>query len=128
MFGWVIPRGLSLGARGERVAARHLRRAGYRVLAKNLRSRVGEVDVLAVGPDGRTVVVVEVKTGAGGPMLPEVRVGAAKQRKLTALAVGLVRRHKLEGRPIRFDVVGVTLKAGEKPVVRHYEGAFESRL
>ncbi|MEX0653346.1 MAG: YraN family protein [Phycisphaeraceae bacterium] len=118
----------SLGGRGERVAAKHLKRQGYRVVARNLRCKVGEIDLLAEAPDGRTVVVVEVKAGRGGPLPPEVRVGAAKQRKLVSLAVQLVRRHRLHRRPIRFDVIGVDLPARGKPVVRHHVGAFEARV
>src|SRR5688572_661768 len=85
----------SLGARGERVAARLLRREGYRVLARNLRSRLGEVDILAEAPDGHTIVIVEVKagTGAAAALRPEVHVNAAKQRKLAALASNLARRY-----------------------------------
>ncbi len=48
----------SVAARGERTAARHLTRRGYRILGRNLRNRFGEIDILAEDPDRRTVVVV----------------------------------------------------------------------
>jgi putative endonuclease len=117
---------------GERIAAKHLRRQGYRILARNISNAHGEIDVLAEAPDGRTIVVVEVKSSlpeshADNPR-PEVRVNEHKQRKLAALAMQLVRRYKLQDRPVRFDVVGVDLpRKGEQPVVRHHVGAFESR-
>lgn len=120
--------GHRLGRRGEAVAARHLKRRGYRILGRNLRSRIGEVDLLAAAPDGRTIVVVEVKTGGAGQLPPELRVGQAKQRKLVALAVHLARRHRLHDRPIRFDVIGVDLPAKGDPVVRHHAGAFASHV
>ncbi len=119
-------------ARGERIAANHLRKQGYRILARNISNAHGEIDIVAQAPDQRTVVIVEVKCSlpdshAGNP-LPEVRVNEHKQRKLAALAGQLVRRFKLHDRPVRFDVVGVDLpRKGEQPVVRHHVAAFESR-
>ena len=131
----------SVGQRGERAAARHLKKTGYRILARNLRNRFGEVDLLAQAPDGRTIVIVEVKAAVialeerngsnrRNP-LPEEHVNAAKQRKLTALASQLARQHKLQDRPIRFDVVGVDLPPADapgnpKPTIRHHEAAFEA--
>lgn len=112
------------GRRGESLAAEHLKRSGYRVLARNLRNRFGEIDLLARAPDG-TVIVAEVKTAEAGSAMPELRVDAAKQRRLAALAAQAARRHKLTGERLRFDVLAVTL-AGDDPTVRHIQGAFES--
>lgn len=125
---WLAP--LSDGARGERVAAHWLRQQGYRILRANLASRVGEVDLLAQAPDQRTIVFVEVKTSRRqlGPLRPEVRVGRAKQQRLARLASHWTRRLRLGDRPVRFDVVGVTLGQSDKPEVRHIPGAFESHL
>ena len=130
------------GDQGERVATAYLKQAGYQVLGKNLRTRFGEVDLLVQAPDGRTVVLVEVKTRAmtspGKPdqtdpqrltTAPEVRVGQRKRTRLVALAGQLARRHGLTQRPIRFDVVGVDLPPnGKRPTVRHHVGAFESHV
>ena len=120
------------GPAGEHAAARFLRRQGYRILARNCRNRFGEVDLLALAPDRRTLVLVEVKTRVGdqGPP-PEWRVGRDKQRKLTALAAQLARRHRLTDRPWRFDVIGVDLHprhTKQPPTIRHHPAAFEARL
>jgi len=129
---------LRVGERGERVAQRHLRTQGYRLLATNARSRWGEIDILAEAPDGRTLVLVEVKSrrldagdaenarNAADIFRPEFHVNAQKQRQLVRLGVQIAQRYKLTDRPFRFDVIGVDLVASGKPVVRHYEGAFES--
>ena len=56
----------ALGALGERLAAEHLERAGYRIVERNYRTRYGELDIVASGE--RCLVFCEVKTSApGGP-------------------------------------------------------------
>lgn len=118
----------SPGARGERAAERYLRKKKYKTLARNLRTRLGEIDLLMLSPDRKHAVLVEVKTSENRKtaIRPEYRVGPKKQRKLTALAYKLKQQHKLDGLGIRFDVVGIDLRDGEKPEVRHYENAFEA--
>lgn len=119
----------TLGARGERAAASHLKRHGYRVIARNRRSRLGELDLLALSPDRRRLVVVEVKAGQhGSPLPPEVHVNPAKQRKITALAAEFVRRHRFAARPIRFDVIAVAFDDDRVADLRHHEAAFESHV
>ena len=117
------------GQLGEKLAERYLKSLGYKTIARNLSSRLGEIDLLMTAPDRRTIVFVEVKTAAPGrtsKVPPEHRVGHAKQRKIAQLAARLIARHKLTDRPIRFDVVGVTLHADQAPEIRHYPAAFES--
>ncbi len=119
------------GSTGEHLAAEHLKKLGYRILARNLRNRFGEVDLLAEAPDGRTIVVAEVKAAEfhNDALPPEVRVNLHKQRKLTALACQVARRYRLEDRPIRFDVIGVTLPNEQHAAqIRHHTGAFESHV
>lgn len=116
------------GPRGERAAERYLRKKKYKRLARNLRSRTGEIDLVVLSPDRKLLVLVEVKSANNRTtaILPEHRVGAKKQRKLTALAYQLKQRHKLDALGVRFDIVGVDLREGKPPEVRHYENAFEA--
>ncbi|MFI4856098.1 MAG: YraN family protein [Phycisphaerales bacterium JB065] len=121
---------LRVGAGGERLASRHLRRHGYRVIARNLRTPVGEVDLLCLAPDRRTVVVVEVKTrcydgneSGRSRLPPELALNAAKKRKLLAIAQDLIRRKKWSGRTVRIDLIAIDLKHGEEPVLRHHINA-----
>lgn len=112
-----------LGARGEAVAARFLRRRGYYIVARGDRI-TGELDIVAV--DGRTVVFVEVKTrethAAGSPA---EAVDAEKQRRLTRAALGYLRRHDLLECSARFDVVAITWPAGQRrPHIEHFVDAF----
>lgn len=125
---WISRKPLTLGQRGERVAADHLRRAGYRILARNLRQRFGEIDLIARPRGERVVAVVEVKTMRTDAPPPEAHVNRAKQAKLTALAGQLVRRYRLHDRPVRFDVVGVVWPDDcDTPTrITHHPGAFEA--
>lgn len=129
MLGW-LTRWRSVGARGERAAARHLRSRGYTIHARNLRTTLGEIDILATDPDGKTLVLVEVKSARGdeanGSPRPEEHVNPQKQRKLASLALALSRRRRFADRPMRFDVIGVNLPEGKPPTIRHHVGAFES--
>ena len=114
----------TLGQRGEALAERHLRRKGYKIVARGSRAALGELDLVAV--DGRTVVFVEVKTrrsqDAGHPA---DAVDDEKQRRLTRLAVSYLRRHGLLEYPARFDVVAITWPDGRgKPLVEHIPRAF----
>ncbi len=129
MIRWPWQVELTLGQRGERVAAKHLRQQGYRILARNLRSRIGEVDLVASDCKRDAIAIVEVKTTQSDDPPPEVHVDPRKQRKLTALAMDLVRRHRWEDRAIRFDVVAIVWPAGAKRPSRitHHVGAFEAR-
>jgi len=110
------------GARWEREAARHLERLGYRILGRNVRCRLGEIDLVAL--DGPTVVFVEVKgKGGRGHGRPEEMVTAAKQRRLTLLARWYLLQRGWLARPARFDVVAVDDgPAGRE--VRHHRDAF----
>ncbi|MEO0474506.1 MAG: YraN family protein [Planctomycetota bacterium] len=119
----------SPGEQGERLAEKHLKRQGYKTIARNLRCRAGEIDLFMLGPDGRTLVFVEVKTAQAdrqSSVPPELRVGHQKQRKIVALATRLITKHKLTDRPVRFDIVGVDLHDDRPPEIRHYVAAFES--
>ena len=115
----------ALGLEGEAAAARWLERRGLVILARNLRSRLGEIDLLA--RDGGTLVFVEVKArrvGSGDP--PEAAVDTRKRARLGRLALGYLAAHRLGERSCRFDVVGVSLdESGCVTAVRHLRHAFD---
>lgn len=116
-----------LGDKGERAAVRHLKRLGYRIVLRNARTRLGEIDIIAVDPaDGDCIVFVEVKTlSAGADGHPTDHVTARKQRQLTRLALAWLRQRGLLERRARFDVVAVTWSDRRTPHVEHYRHAFE---
>jgi putative endonuclease len=115
-----------LAVRGEEAAASYLRRRGYRILGRRLRSELGEIDLVAL--DGRTVVFVEVKTRQSAEAgHPADTVDRAKQRRLTRLAVAYLKRHGLLEASARFDVVAVTWPEGERrPTIEHIKSAYDA--
>ena len=116
----------SLGQRGERAAAKYLRRKGYKIVAHGNRLRPGELDLVAV--DGRTVVFVEVKTRRSDRYgNPAEAVNLQKQRRLTRLAVTYLKRHRLLEYPARFDVVAIIWPEDRRrPTIEHFKNAFEA--
>ena len=116
-----------LGRRGERLAERRLRRSGYRVVGRRVQLPSGEIDLIAVAP-GRRVVFVEVKTRRGDLFTrPGMAVDQQKRARLRRLAGEFIRRHRLQGCGIRFDVVTVVWpRDGSAPRVVHYPAAFDA--
>jgi putative endonuclease len=114
------------GSRSERAAARFLRRAGYRILARNYSSRLGELDLVAL--DGRTIVFVEVRSTEDEDVSrPAESVDATKQERLTRLALDYLSRYRLLGQSARFDVLAISWPPGRRePVIEHHRLAFEA--
>ena len=112
------------GQAGESAAENYLRRKGYRIMARNLRSSVGELDIVA--EDGQVLVFVEVKarrTGAFGGAIHAVH--QRKQEKLIQLAAKYLARHHIKDRPCRFDVVLLQGTDAVAPDIEHIQNAFE---
>ncbi len=96
-----------MGAKGERIAVRRLRLRGYRILTRNYRAAGAEID--AVGLDGHTLVFIEVKTRLSGTAgAPEESVNRLKQNHIRRAAAIYARAHRMEHRPMRFDVVAIS--------------------
>lgn len=114
------------GSRSERVAARFLRRAGFRILARNLSGPLGEIDLVAVDRD--CIVFVEVRSTASTDLTRTAEsVDAVKQGRLTRLALDFLRRHRLLDRPARFDVLAISWPTQQRePTIAHYRQAFEA--
>lgn len=114
----------SIGHAGESAAEEYLRRKGYRIVARNLRSPVGELDLVA--EDGRVLVFIEVKarrTDAFGGAIHAVH--QRKQEKLIQLAAQYLARHHISDRLCRFDVVLLQSTGAVAPQIEHIQNAFE---
>ncbi|NTU67863.1 MAG: YraN family protein [Chlorobiaceae bacterium] len=96
----------TLGAEGERIAARYLAGKGYRILERNFRFMRNEIDIIAA--DGREICFIEVKTRASlDKGHPAEAVTPRKQKEIIRAASGYISR--LDGPPpdCRFDVIAI---------------------
>src|ERR1700741_2889651 len=123
LFAGSAPRD-ALGQRGENVAARYLRNKGYKIIVRNFRCELGEIDIIA--RDGKTLVFVEVKTRAYDDPTPEEQVNVTKQHQNTKVAKMYLGRFGQPQPPARFDVVAVVWPTGQPPIIRHTTDAFEA--
>ena len=114
----------ALGQRGENAAAKFLRNAGYKIICRNFRCGVGEIDIVA--RDGKTLVFAEVKTRVDDEPTPEDQVNPTKQHQLTKAARFYLCRYGTPQPPARFDVIAVVWPTGRTPRIRHTKDAFEA--
>jgi putative endonuclease len=99
-----------LGTLGEKIACRQLKRAGYKIVAANYRSPLGEIDLIARKKG--CLVFVEVKCRHGNDFgVPEEAVTAAKRRKLIQVAEYYIQHESPKECDWRIDVVAVELDA-----------------
>ncbi len=115
-----------LGAEGERRAAAHLRRRGYRIVARNVRAAGIEMDLIA--RRGPMVVFVEVKTRRSRAFgRPEDAVDSRKRARLIRGAAAWLHENRRGIRRTRFDVIVCECRADERDwQLRHLEGAFDA--
>ena len=118
-----------IGRRAEDLVAARLAGAGWRILERNARTRLGEIDIVAI--DGRTLVFVEVKAGRRGsdlgPERPALAVGPRKRLRIRRVATAWMATRPAPPAyaEIRFDVVGVSFdRAGMNLAVEHIRSAF----
>lgn len=112
-----------LGEQGEALAIRHLKRAGYKIIETNYRTRLGEIDIIAKDKD--TIVFVEVKTRTSVHFgSPKWAVTPQKQKKISMVALYYLKATEQSTARARFDVVAV-ISNRDKPQVEIIKNAFE---
>lgn len=117
----------SAGERGEREAARYLKRRGYRILERNYRCRLGEIDLVVFRKGVLAFVEVRTRTEPALVPAPET-VTAEKRRRITRAAHDYLAQHHLGGEDVslRFDVVAIHYRpdCSGPPRVEHIPDAF----
>lgn len=107
-----------IGAWGETVAANWLTENGYQVIARNVRTPYGEIDIIA--QQGDVTIFVEVKTlTSSREFFPEKNITAAKQQHMFNSAQHYTAENGIDHWQI--DAISVEGKPGTKPVITHFE-------
>ncbi|MGI6285102.1 YraN family protein [Neomoorella humiferrea] len=112
------------GLQGEAAAAAFLENMGYRILERNFRCPLGEIDIIAA--DGEEIVFVEVRTRSTNAFgTPQESVDRRKQTRLRRLAAYYLNGRGLSGHPCRFDVAAVLMDRQERIIdIEVIKGAF----
>ena len=112
-----------IGEKGETIAERYLKKKGYKILERNYRTKLGEIDIIA--KDKKTIVFVEVKTRRSWQFgNPKGAVTPAKQRKISMVALQYLKTIDRRNTRARFDVVAITATR-DTPQIEIIKNAFE---
>jgi putative endonuclease len=111
------------GEKGEALAVHRLKKAGYKIIETNYRTRLGEIDIVAKEND--TIVFVEVKSRRSVHFgNPKQAVTLQKQKKISMVALYYLKTTGQSAAKARFDVVTVIANR-DKPQVEIIKNAFE---
>lgn len=114
---------LTLGERGEMIGWGYLVRQGYKILEKNFRCPLGEIDVIAM--KNHRIVFIEIKTRTSDRFgRPEEAVNHRKQKKMGDLAEWYMKSRRLST-PVSFHVLAITLQGQKEPEIKLIENAFD---
>lgn len=114
---------LYLGKSGEESAAAFLKNNGYKIIARNYKNKLGEIDIIAREND--TICFIEVKTrGSDRFGLPQEAISGLKQRKISKVALSFLKDNNLLNQKARFDVISV-MYAHDSPKLDLIKNAFE---
>ena len=116
---------MTRGEKGECLAAEYLTEQGYEVVARNFRTRFGELDIIAQKDGFLALVEVKLRKNARYGAACEA-VDLAKQRRLIFAAEEWLSNHPIALQP-RFDVIEVYLPDdADTPLIHHLENAFDA--
>jgi putative endonuclease len=119
----MLNRRQQFGEAGEALAARLLRKKGYKIVATNYRTQLGEIDIIA--RDGDTLVFIEVKARQSGRFgSPKWALTPRKQRKISMVALYYLKTTGQSDAKARFDVVSIRSDA-VRPEVEIIRNAFD---
>jgi putative endonuclease len=103
------------GEKGESIAVKQLKKEGYKILERNYRTKLGEIDIIA--KDGEVITFIEVKARKSEKYgTPRHAVTPAKQKKISMVALSYLKEKKQFDKKARFDVVTINLKSSNSAV------------
>lgn len=114
---------LELGRKGEDAALDFLKKEGYKIIKRNYKNKLGEIDIIA--KDNTTLCFIEVKTRTSLSFgFPEEAINLHKRRQLNKVALSYLKQYNLFNIPVRFDIISVILNDPEKIDIRIIKNAF----
>jgi len=114
-----------IGNEGEKLAEKYLKRKGYKIIQKNYRCKLGEIDIIA--EQNKVIVFVEVRTKQSEKLgLPQYSINTAKKGQISKAALWYIKEKKIVNQTCRFDVIAITYPSNsQEPHIEHIENAFE---
>ncbi|MFO7558895.1 MAG: YraN family protein [Desulfobacterales bacterium] len=101
------------GEKGESLAVKQLKKEGYKILERNYRTRLGEIDIIA--EDGEVITFIEVKARKSESYgTPQHAVTPIKQKKISMVALSYLKEKNQFGKRARFDVVTINPESSNK--------------
>jgi putative endonuclease len=115
----------AIGRMGEELAARYLVKKGFRILSRNYRKKIGEIDIIACDLED-ILIFVEVKTRHFSSYgTPAEAVDFRKQQRIQRTAFLFMQERNLSASFCRFDIIEVYISSHEVYKIRQIENAFE---
>ncbi|MCX5687086.1 MAG: YraN family protein [Candidatus Omnitrophica bacterium] len=112
------------GKKGEDEAVSFLRRYGYKIIERNYRTKLGEIDIIADYKGCICFVEVRAKNNTTFGF-PEETILKKKQLSVSKAALTYIKKFKLENKSCRFDVVAISNIDSAKPDIKLIKNAFD---
>ena len=112
---------IEIGRLGEEIACREIRKRGYRIIERNYKSRLGEIDLIAM--DGDVLVFIEIKTRRSSIDYAKEAIDKRKRKRLSKLALAYIKAKRYDNIKVRFDVIAISIK-NNKPYIEVIKDAF----
>jgi len=115
-----------LGELGEKIAQKHLKEKGYKILARNFKKKWGEIDIVA--KKRKKIVFIEVKTiRKKEGFSPEDEIDQKKKKQLIKMAQIYLQEFKIPFKtPWQIDIIAIEISPNlKKAKIRHYKNAVE---
>lgn len=113
-----------IGDEGEDLAVAYLESKGYTILERNYHFEHAEVDIVAYDNESYIVFVEVKKRSSNRYGEPEQYIDDDKKENVYKAAEAWVYERKMDGAPVRFDVISIVQEANEAPEIKHFENAF----
>lgn len=113
-----------IGDEGEELAAAYMESKGYTVLERNYHFEHAEVDIVAYNNESHIIFAEVKKRSTNRYGEPEEYVSEDKISNIYKAAEAWLYERRMDGVPVRFDVISIVQKKNEAPDIKHFEDAF----